>query len=275
MADKFLNKTGLSRFWTIIKSALAKKQSTQTLYYAGVATTTVYVTTTMKADANRWFEFYIEGIAGHSENPGLDLRVHAWYETGEGFVQNNLHSWGNHGGLDNIKIHLDEEDNVYLSFTCRKLPMRFRVSGYYSNSTGAENMVTSVVKTAPATFVTTVDIVQTPTQEEQREQLLDFLAYHELYFYPVILEQPQDITAEAGTTAYFPIRAGGDGLTYTWYYRNPNTTGDEFRKSTATTDTYSIKTSATSHNQGFFVYCVVTDVRGNSVQTRTAAMTLS
>lgn len=106
-------------------------------------------------------------------------------------------------------------------------------------------------------------------------QMIAFLADHGLYYYPVILQEPQDVTIAAGQTAYFPFQAGGDGLTYEWWYRNPNTTGGDFRKSTNATDTYSIKASASSHSQGFFVYCVVTDQRGNTVQTRTAALTLA
>lgn len=106
-------------------------------------------------------------------------------------------------------------------------------------------------------------------------QMIAFLADHGLYYYPVILQEPQDVTAAAGTTAYFPIRVGGDGLSYEWWYANPNTTGGDFRKSTNTTDTYSIRVSATSHSNGFFVYCVVTDQRGHTVRTRTAALTVA
>lgn len=276
MADKYLNKTGLARLWTGIRASLGEKETIPKNYYASASAGTVYyVTTVMKTDATHWMEFYIEGIAGHGESPGVNVRVHAWYQTGEGFVQSSLRSWGTFGGLDNIRIHLDQEGTVCLSFACRATPVRLRVTGHYSNSTGAENMVTGVTRTPPAAFVTTESVTQAPTLEERQEKLIDFLAYHELYFFPVILEQPQDITAAAGTTAYFPIRVGGDGLSYTWYYRNPNTTGDEFRKSSVTSDTYSIKTSAVSHSQGFFVFCVVTDRWGNSAQTRTAELTLA
>lgn len=275
MEDQYLNKTGLSRAWTRIKGKLGEKQTIPYNYYASAGVGSVYyVTTTMKTDATHWMEFCIEGIAGRTETPGISVRVHAWYQSGEGFVQNSLRSWGSFGGLDSIKIHSDGDGTVFLSFACRETPIRFRVIGYYSNSSGAKNMVTGVVRTAPANFVTTADIVQTPTLEEQHDQILDFLAYHEMYYYPVILQQPQDVTVAAGQTAFFPIRVGGDGLTYEWWYRNPNTTGDEFRKSTNTTDTYSIRVSATSHGNGFFVYCVVTDVWGHTVQTRTASLTV-
>jgi hypothetical protein len=105
-------------------------------------------------------------------------------------------------------------------------------------------------------------------------QLVSFLAYHGLHFYPVILSEPQDVTIAAGQTALFVVQAAGDGLTYQWYYRNPNTTGDKFRKSSTTTDTYSIEASASYHNQGFYVYCVVSDMWGHTVETRIASMTL-
>lgn len=105
-------------------------------------------------------------------------------------------------------------------------------------------------------------------------QLVSFLAYHGLHFYPVILSEPQDVTIAAGQTALFVVQAAGDGLTYQWYYRNPKTTGDKFRKSSTTTDTYSIEASASYHSQGFYVYCLVSDMWGHTAKTRIASMTL-
>ena len=91
---------------------------------------------------------------------------------------------------------------------------------------------------------------------------------------PVIFGQPQDVVVGIGQTAVFPVIAEGNGLTYQWYYRNPRSTGGNFAPSSNTTDTYSVKANATTHSQGFFVYCVVTDSSGHTAQTRTASMTL-
>lgn len=90
-----------------------------------------------------------------------------------------------------------------------------------------------------------------------------------------ITGQPESVTVANGTKAEFKVIASGDGLSYKWYYRNPNNTGANFKQSSNTTDTYTIKASETSHSQGFYVYCVVSDSHGNEVTSETAKLTVS
>ena len=83
-----------------------------------------------------------------------------------------------------------------------------------------------------------------------------------------ILKQPISIRVDEGETATVTVEAQGDGLTYTWYYRNAGVT--KFTKSSTTTNTYSMKMDAT--RDGRQVYCVITDQYGNSVTTNTVSM---
>ena len=93
-----------------------------------------------------------------------------------------------------------------------------------------------------------------------------------------IATEPQNKTAAANTTVEFVVEAGGGRAPYTykWYYRNPNySTGDNFAASSNVTNTYSVNVKSTTHSQGFFVYCVVTDANGAIVISRTAELTLT
>jgi len=86
-----------------------------------------------------------------------------------------------------------------------------------------------------------------------------------------ILAQPESVTVAEGEKAVVSFQAEGDGLTYTWYYRNP---GDEnFAKTSSFTgNTYSIVMNAARN--GRQVYCVVTDKYGNQVQTDTVSVNM-
>lgn len=84
---------------------------------------------------------------------------------------------------------------------------------------------------------------------------------------------PAKITAESATAAYagkdqnasVKVTATGDGLTYTWYVKNPGAT--KYSKSSITTATY--KAKMTAANSGRLVYCVVKDKYGNEVRSKT------
>lgn len=79
-----------------------------------------------------------------------------------------------------------------------------------------------------------------------------------------ITSQPSDVTVAEGQTAKVSFQAEGDGLTYTWYFKDVDDNG--FKKaSTFTGNTYSVKMSAA--RDGRWVYCVVTDAYGNALST--------
>ena len=86
----------------------------------------------------------------------------------------------------------------------------------------------------------------------------------------VITQQPQNVSVGAGVTAKVTVKASGDGLTYTWYYKNPGAA--KFSASSTTTATYSAVMDTT--RDGRQVYCVITDRYGRSVTTETATMTM-
>ncbi len=78
-----------------------------------------------------------------------------------------------------------------------------------------------------------------------------------------IITQPQSVTVADGSTAKVSVEAEGDGIKYQWYFKNPG--GTKFHKSSVTTDTYTVKMSASADERQ--VYCVITDSAGNTVTT--------
>ena len=83
-----------------------------------------------------------------------------------------------------------------------------------------------------------------------------------------ITRQPEDAWAELGKTVRTDFEASGTGLSYQWYYRDPGKTA--FSKSGLTGRYYSVALVAAKN--GREVYCVVTDVYGNTVQTDTVTL---
>ena len=90
----------------------------------------------------------------------------------------------------------------------------------------------------------------------------------ELRLQASIISQPKTVTATKNTTARVQINAAGDGLTYTWYFKNSG--AKSFSKSSVTTNTYSVK--MTSASNGRQVYCVVKDKYGKSVKSGTVTL---
>ena len=86
-----------------------------------------------------------------------------------------------------------------------------------------------------------------------------------------IITQPESVVVPAGETASVTVAAEGDGLTYTWYYKN---TGDSsFSKTTSfTSNIYSV--SMSEARDGRQIYCVVTDQYGNTAQTDTVTLSM-
>ena len=80
-----------------------------------------------------------------------------------------------------------------------------------------------------------------------------------------ITTQPKNAAAPEGKVAKATVKATGDGITYTWYIKNPGK--DKFGKSSVTSATYSCKMSETT--DGRKAYCVITDKYGTSVKTET------
>ena len=83
-----------------------------------------------------------------------------------------------------------------------------------------------------------------------------------------IVKQPASVTVANGAKAAVTVNADGNGLTYTWYVKNPGAT--KFTKSSVTGATYSCIMSA--KNNGRQVYCVVTDQYGKTVTSNVVTL---
>ena len=88
---------------------------------------------------------------------------------------------------------------------------------------------------------------------------------------PVVTLQPADIHTKAGEGVTFETRAEGDGLTFQWYYKKPDSPNWTVWKGHESAVT---SAEANSTWNGMRVYCRVTDSRGNSVATRPALISL-
>ena len=86
-----------------------------------------------------------------------------------------------------------------------------------------------------------------------------------------ITAQPKTAYAHEGKVAKTSVTATGDGLAYQWYIATA--TGTKFSKSSITSNTYSVKMSAS--NDGRKAYCIVTDKYGNSVKTNTVTLNMA
>ena len=87
-----------------------------------------------------------------------------------------------------------------------------------------------------------------------------------------IVTQPKDIAVKSGETALVTLKAQGDGLTYTWYYKNKGSAS--FTKTTSFTGpSYSV--DMTASRSGRQVYCLVRDTYGNQVQSNVVTLTMS
>lgn len=86
---------------------------------------------------------------------------------------------------------------------------------------------------------------------------------------PVISKQPVSVSAGVGKTARVTVSAKGEGLQYTWYFKNP---GEEKFQVTNSYKKASYSLKMTESNSGRQVYCVITDKKGKSVQTDVATL---
>ena len=83
-----------------------------------------------------------------------------------------------------------------------------------------------------------------------------------------ITKQPANVTVATGSAAKTTITASGDGLTYTWYFKNKG--ASSYSKSSITTNAYTM--TADSTRNGRTVYCVVKDKYGNSVKSNVVTL---
>ena len=86
---------------------------------------------------------------------------------------------------------------------------------------------------------------------------------------PVITAQPRNTSAVNGNSVNLTIAATGEDLTYQWYYKAAGSA--QFQKSSRTTCTYT--TTMTAERDGYQLYCVITDIYGNSVKSNTVTIT--
>ena len=83
-----------------------------------------------------------------------------------------------------------------------------------------------------------------------------------------ITTEPKTTYAKQGATAKVTVKAKGDGLKYTWYFKNAGKT--KYTKSSVTKSTYSVKMSDSVN--GRYVYCVVTDKYGKTDKSKTVVL---
>ena len=86
---------------------------------------------------------------------------------------------------------------------------------------------------------------------------------------PVITQQPESVQQEVGKKFAITVKAEGEGLTYQWYVKENG--AKAFKVSSNKTASYAYTMQTYMHNRQ--VYCVITDVNGDSVQTETATIT--
>ena len=86
-----------------------------------------------------------------------------------------------------------------------------------------------------------------------------------------ITTQPKSKSAYNGDTAKATVKATGDGLKYTWYYKNK---GAKSFSKTASFKGNSYSITMSPERDGRQVYCKITDKYGNSVKTKTVTLKL-
>jgi len=86
-----------------------------------------------------------------------------------------------------------------------------------------------------------------------------------------ITTQPKSVSAYNGDTANVTVKASGDGLKYTWYFKEKG--AKSFSKTSSFTgSSYSVVMN--TKRDGRQVYCKVTDKYGNTVKTKTVTLSL-
>ena len=86
-----------------------------------------------------------------------------------------------------------------------------------------------------------------------------------------ITQQPQPVTAKAGDTVKFSVKASGSGLSYQWYFKKSG--ASDWTKWTGHTTAATSATANESWN-GMQVMCSVTDGKGESRNSEAATVTI-
>ena len=81
---------------------------------------------------------------------------------------------------------------------------------------------------------------------------------------PAITSQPQSVTAAAGQSVSFTVKATGDDLSYQWYYRT-SASGSWSKSTNGTGATLTIE--AKSYRRGYQYRCVVTNSLGSATSS--------
>ena len=89
---------------------------------------------------------------------------------------------------------------------------------------------------------------------------------------PVVVKQPESVEIIKGEIARVTLEAAGDDLTYQWYYRNA---GDEAFTITTAFDGNYYQVIMNDARDGREVYCVITDIYGNSITTQIVTLTMA
>ncbi len=92
---------------------------------------------------------------------------------------------------------------------------------------------------------------------------------------PTITTQPVDITACAGDSVTFSVKAEGEGLTYQWQFANagsPNWINSGIKAAKTANMTFVVGTDSTINGRQY--RCIVTDADGNSATTDAATLTV-
>ncbi len=86
----------------------------------------------------------------------------------------------------------------------------------------------------------------------------------------IIIVEPKDVENYLGEDVLITIEAIGQGLTYSWYYKDENM--NEFNACEIITTTYGCK--LTENVNGRQVYCVISDSYGNQVKSKIAIISI-
>lgn len=87
---------------------------------------------------------------------------------------------------------------------------------------------------------------------------------------PKIIRQPQNAITADGKGIYTTVEAEGHGLTYKWLVKEPDRSN--YYESATVTNKYSY--AMTPAKSGRVVYCVITDIYGNSITSEKAVLSM-
>jgi|GEM_PF-1382863 len=86
-----------------------------------------------------------------------------------------------------------------------------------------------------------------------------------------ITKSPKSVTVANGKKAKVTVKASGDGVKYTWYYKNNG--AKKYKKTSVKSKTYTVKMS--NKISGRKVYCLIKDKYGNKLKTKVVTLTSS